>query len=61
MNCFIDVVADTSCDALFVSFQEVAIEECSFCECDKIQLKWGEKFSEPVCGCAGKIRKFPET
>ena len=61
MNCYIDVEADTSCDALFISFEEIAVEECSYCECDKLQLKWGDKSSDPICGCAGKCRKTLET
>ena len=58
MNCYIDVEANKSCTALFIRFEEVAVEECSLCECDKIQLKWGGKSSDPICGCAGIILKL---
>ena len=58
MNCYIDIEANKSCTALFIRFEEVAVEECSLCECDKIQLKWGGKSSDPICGCAGIILKL---
>ena len=55
MNCFIDVVASKECSSISVQFKELAIEECSNCECDKVEIKWGEKSSEPICGCTGHL------
>jgi hypothetical protein len=55
MNCYIDIIADPTCEEIEINYTSAFLEKCSDCHCDTLWISYNNENNryENQCGCIG--------